>query len=128
MEAGLRAARQCALRCGEQLPAARQGHLLFFRSRGASVARRYSRRLFRSRASPGGLGARGEEHGNESRGVARYDRGAGALNHGGRFSMATTLTNPRNILRELVALPSVHPEADAGGTIPGEAAMGKWME
>jgi acetylornithine deacetylase/succinyl-diaminopimelate desuccinylase-like protein len=37
--------------------------------------------------------------------------------------MATTRRNARTILRELVALPSVHPEADPGGTVPGEAAM-----
>ncbi|MCC6358219.1 MAG: M20/M25/M40 family metallo-hydrolase [Phycisphaerales bacterium] len=37
--------------------------------------------------------------------------------------MATSRRNARTILRELVALPSVHPEADPGGTVPGEAAM-----
>ena len=33
---------------------------------------------------------------------------------------------PQN-LREIVALPSVHPEADAMGTVQGEAAMAGWM-
>ena len=37
--------------------------------------------------------------------------------------MATSRRNARTILRELVALPSVHPEADPGGSVPGEAAM-----
>jgi acetylornithine deacetylase/succinyl-diaminopimelate desuccinylase-like protein len=37
------------------------------------------------------------------------------------------ITDPKKILRELVALPSVHPEADAVGTVPGEAAMAAWM-
>lgn len=37
--------------------------------------------------------------------------------------MATSRHDARKILRELVALPSVHPEADPGGTVPGEAAM-----
>ncbi|MDP3070201.1 MAG: M20/M25/M40 family metallo-hydrolase [Opitutaceae bacterium] len=36
-------------------------------------------------------------------------------------------TDPKKILRELVALPSVHPEADTVGTVPGEAAMAAWM-
>lgn len=41
--------------------------------------------------------------------------------------MAQPLLDARRILRELVALPSVHPEADPGGTRPGEAAMAKWV-
>ena len=41
--------------------------------------------------------------------------------------MSTSTTDPKKILRELVALPSVHPEADAVGTVPGEAAMAGWM-
>ena len=36
-------------------------------------------------------------------------------------------TDPKKILRELVALPSVHPDADAVGTVQGEAAMAGWM-
>lgn len=43
------------------------------------------------------------------------------------FLMATSLVDARKILREIVAIPSVHPEADPGGTIPGEAAMAGWM-
>lgn len=31
--------------------------------------------------------------------------------------------SPAALLGELVAIPSVHPEADAGGTVPGEAAV-----
>ena len=41
--------------------------------------------------------------------------------------MSASTTDPKRILRELVALPSVHPEADAAGTVPGEAAMAAWM-
>ena len=41
--------------------------------------------------------------------------------------MAISRVDVRTLLRELVALPSVHPEADAGGTVPGEAAAGAWM-
>ncbi|MCX6951881.1 MAG: M20/M25/M40 family metallo-hydrolase [Verrucomicrobia bacterium] len=41
--------------------------------------------------------------------------------------MPTSATDPKKILRELIALPSVHPEADAVGTVPGEAAMAAWM-
>ena len=41
--------------------------------------------------------------------------------------MSASTTDPKKILRELVALPSVHPEADAAGTVPGEAAMAAWM-
>ena len=41
--------------------------------------------------------------------------------------MPTPTTDPKKILRALVALPSVHPEADAVGTVPGEAAMAAWM-
>lgn len=33
----------------------------------------------------------------------------------------------RRLLAEMVALPSVHPEADAGGSVPGEAAMAAWL-
>lgn len=35
--------------------------------------------------------------------------------------------NARQLLRELVALPSVHPEADPGATVPGEAAAAAWL-
>ena len=45
----------------------------------------------------------------------------------GAGAMAVPTHDPKKILRELVALPSVHPEADAMGTIPGEAAMAAWM-
>jgi acetylornithine deacetylase/succinyl-diaminopimelate desuccinylase-like protein len=41
--------------------------------------------------------------------------------------MAITRVDVRSILRELVAIPSVHPEADPGGTVAGEAAAGAWM-
>jgi acetylornithine deacetylase/succinyl-diaminopimelate desuccinylase-like protein len=41
--------------------------------------------------------------------------------------MPTSPVNARQILRELVALPSVHPEADPGGTVPGEAAAAVWV-
>lgn len=41
--------------------------------------------------------------------------------------MATSLVDARKILQELVAIPSVHPEADGAGTVPGEAAMAAWM-
>lgn len=41
--------------------------------------------------------------------------------------MPTPSTDPKKILREIVALPSVHPEADAVGTVQGEAAMAEWM-
>lgn len=41
--------------------------------------------------------------------------------------MATSLVDARKILQELVAIPSVHPEADAAGTVPGEAAVARWM-
>lgn len=33
----------------------------------------------------------------------------------------------RRLLAELVARPSVHPEADAGGTLPGEATLADWL-
>jgi acetylornithine deacetylase/succinyl-diaminopimelate desuccinylase-like protein len=33
----------------------------------------------------------------------------------------------RRLLAELVALPSVHPAADAGGSVPGEAALAAWL-
>ena len=36
-------------------------------------------------------------------------------------------TTARDILAELVSVPSVHPEADPGGTLPGEAAAAKLM-
>ena len=45
----------------------------------------------------------------------------------GAGAMVVPTHDPKKILRELVALPSVHPEADAMGTIPGEAAMAAWM-
>ena len=41
--------------------------------------------------------------------------------------MATPLVDARKILRDLVAIPSVHPEADPGGTVPGEAAVAEWL-
>ena len=41
--------------------------------------------------------------------------------------MAISRIDVRAILRALVAIPSVHPEADPGGTVPGEAAAGAWM-
>lgn len=41
--------------------------------------------------------------------------------------MAISHVDARKILRELVAIPSVHPEADPGDTVPGEAAMAGWM-
>lgn len=31
------------------------------------------------------------------------------------------------LLAEMVAVPSVNPDGDAGGTVPGEARMGEWM-
>lgn len=37
------------------------------------------------------------------------------------------MTDPQKILRELVAVPSVHPEADPMGTPTGEAAMASWI-
>lgn len=40
---------------------------------------------------------------------------------------AKSRLNARQILAELVAIPSVHPEADPGGTKPGEAAAAAWM-
>ncbi len=42
--------------------------------------------------------------------------------------MKSARVDARKILRELVAIPSVHPEADAGGTVPGEAAAAAWIE
>ena len=41
--------------------------------------------------------------------------------------MAISRIDPRKILRELVAIPSVHPEADPGGTKQGEAAVAAWL-
>lgn len=41
--------------------------------------------------------------------------------------MAATLVDARKILREIVAIPSVHPEAEGGGTVRNEAAMARWM-
>lgn len=41
--------------------------------------------------------------------------------------MAIPRHDARKILRELVAVPSVHPEADPGGSAPGEAAMAERM-
>lgn len=38
------------------------------------------------------------------------------------------MTQARKFLAELVAIPSVHPEADPGGTKPGEAAMADRVE
>lgn len=37
------------------------------------------------------------------------------------------LRSARKLLAELVALPSVHPEADPGGTVANEALAGAWM-
>lgn len=37
------------------------------------------------------------------------------------------MAEAQKILRELVALPSVHPEADSGGTVKGEAAIAEWV-
>ncbi len=44
-----------------------------------------------------------------------------------RFPMPAPTANARKLLREMVALPSVHPEAESGGTPRGEAAMGTWL-
>ncbi len=33
----------------------------------------------------------------------------------------------RRLLAEMVAIPSVHPEADVGGSVPGEAALAAWL-
>lgn len=41
--------------------------------------------------------------------------------------MAISPVDARQILRELVAIPSVHPEADPGGTIPNETAVAAWV-
>jgi acetylornithine deacetylase/succinyl-diaminopimelate desuccinylase-like protein len=41
--------------------------------------------------------------------------------------MLKPTTDPVRLLRELVALPSVHPEADSGGTIKGEEAIADWI-
>lgn len=41
--------------------------------------------------------------------------------------MPKSSSSARKLLAELVVLPSVHPEADPGGTKPGEAVAGKWM-
>jgi acetylornithine deacetylase/succinyl-diaminopimelate desuccinylase-like protein len=41
--------------------------------------------------------------------------------------MAISRIDVRSILRELVSVPSVHPEADPGATRPGEAAAAAWM-
>jgi acetylornithine deacetylase/succinyl-diaminopimelate desuccinylase-like protein len=41
--------------------------------------------------------------------------------------MAIPRINTRQLLRELVSIPSVHPEADPGGTVPGEAAVAEWI-
>lgn len=41
--------------------------------------------------------------------------------------MANLGISARKILKEIVGIPSVHPEADAMGTVPGEAAMAAWM-
>src|SRR4029078_4242199 len=41
--------------------------------------------------------------------------------------MANLRRNARKILQEIVGIPSVHPEADAMGTVAGEAAMAAWM-
>lgn len=36
--------------------------------------------------------------------------------------------SPSSLLAQLVALPSVYPGADSGGTLPGEQAMSAWLE
>jgi acetylornithine deacetylase/succinyl-diaminopimelate desuccinylase-like protein len=36
-------------------------------------------------------------------------------------------SSPASLLAEMVAVPSVNPEGDAGGSVPGEARMGEWM-
>jgi len=41
--------------------------------------------------------------------------------------MPAPSSDAKRILRELVAVPSVHPEADSGGTVRGEAAMGECL-
>jgi acetylornithine deacetylase/succinyl-diaminopimelate desuccinylase-like protein len=41
--------------------------------------------------------------------------------------MPASRVDAQKILRELVAFPSVHPEADPGGTVPGEAAVAGWV-
>src|SRR4051812_22683134 len=43
------------------------------------------------------------------------------------MSLPPSFSDAKKILRELVALPSAHPEADAGGTVAGEAAIANWM-
>ena len=50
------------------------------------------------------------------------------ITHANLLSMAISPVDARKILRELVAIPSVHPEADSGGTVQGEAAMAAWMK
>jgi acetylornithine deacetylase/succinyl-diaminopimelate desuccinylase-like protein len=35
--------------------------------------------------------------------------------------------SPASLLAEMVAVPSVNPDGDAGGSVPGEARMGAWM-
>ena len=50
-----------------------------------------------------------------------------ANNKSRMLSLRRTARDPVRILRELVAIPSVHPEADSDGTIRGEAAVGAWV-
>lgn len=41
--------------------------------------------------------------------------------------MPPVKTTAKELLREMVSIPSVHPEADSGGTKQGEAAMAEWI-
>src|SRR4051812_41709856 len=41
--------------------------------------------------------------------------------------MARRFSSLPRLLAEMVAVPSVNPDGDAGGTVPGEARMGEWM-
>lgn len=38
-----------------------------------------------------------------------------------------THSSLRSLLADMVEVPSVNPDGDAGGTVPGEARMGEWM-
>jgi acetylornithine deacetylase/succinyl-diaminopimelate desuccinylase-like protein len=42
--------------------------------------------------------------------------------------MAFCKTDPKKILREIIALPSVQPEAESGRTVTGEVVMAAWMD
>lgn len=41
--------------------------------------------------------------------------------------MLSLKTSAKDLLRDMVAIPSVHPEANPGQTKPGEAAMAEWI-